>query len=264
MRMFLNVLVWLVPAAALAHVPGEHPADPNLHVDPSLKDCSVQFAPTLTQEAFRRFAREFGSLGAFKQSAPSTTLGRWGVWAGVEMFYFSVEERSAAWNDTFAHPDAYHELGSNLNFPKLRARLGITEKLDVGAYYTLNPSSNYGWLGLEARYGLLEQKEAMPVSLAVRGAYTKTLYVQDMDMHAVTADLTAGRTFFEALTPYLGVGGDLVLVRETADAVDLRGEAQLVPHLVGGFSLRLWHVSVGAELQLAEVTNYQVQLAAVF
>jgi hypothetical protein len=51
-------LALVLPATALA----EPPPDPNLHVDPSLKDCSVSFAPNLTQDAFRRFVREFGSV----------------------------------------------------------------------------------------------------------------------------------------------------------------------------------------------------------
>jgi hypothetical protein len=53
---------------ALAHGAGGHPPDPALHVDPSLEDCSVIFAPELTQAAFRRFARGFGSVSAFQQA----------------------------------------------------------------------------------------------------------------------------------------------------------------------------------------------------
>ena len=68
----------------------------------------------------------------------------------------------------------------------------------------------YGWLGLDMKYGLLQQNETMPVSLALRGAYTKTLYVEDMDMHALTADVTAGRTgrafIVSAMTATAGVG----------------------------------------------------------
>ena len=120
-RMIHVALVRLVPATALAHGAGGHAADPNLNVDASLEDCSVEFAPELTQGAFRRFAREFGSVAAFKQGAPPTTLGQWGFAVGVERIAFSVEEKSDAWNDTFAHPDAYHELGSDMAFPKLRA-----------------------------------------------------------------------------------------------------------------------------------------------
>ena len=263
-RMILVVLLWLAPASALAHGANGHAADPNLHVDPELDDCSVQFAPELSQGAFGRFAREFGLVAAFKQLSPPTTLGQWGFAIGLEQIWFSVEDHSDAWNDTFAHPDAYHELGSNIAFPKLRARFGVTDELDIGAFYTEQPNANYGWIGLEAKYGLLKQSERMPISLALRGAYTKTLYVEDMDMHAITADVSAGRTFWNVLTPYLGLGTDLVLARETSDAVELESEAQVVPHLVSGLEVRFWHVAVGAEAQLAALTSFQVQLSAVF
>jgi len=224
----------------------------------------VIFAPGLTQDAFRRFAREFGSVSAFKLTAAPTTLGQWGVALGLEQFSFSVEDKSAAWNDTFAHPDAYHELGSSQAFPKLRLRVGVTDHIDVGAFFTRNPLANYGWLGLEGRYGMLQQSQTMPISLALRGAYTKTLYVDDMDMHAITADLVAGRTFWNVFTPYLDLGTDLVLVRETTDAVELQSEAVVVPRVTGGFEVRFWHVALGTEAHLSALTSFQVQLAAVF
>jgi hypothetical protein len=257
-------LVMLVPAIALAHGEHGHPPDPDLHVNPSLDDCSVEFAPELTQDAFHRFAREFGSVSAFKHGAPPTTLGRWGFAAGVELIAFSVEEKSAAWNDTFAHPDAYHELGSDKKFPKLRLQLGVTDHLDVGAFYTENPNANYGWLGVEAKYGILSQRDDAPIALAVRGAYTKTLYVTDMDMHALSVDVSAGRTFWNILTPYVGVGTDAVLARETSDAVDLRDEAVVVPHLTAGFEVRYWHVAVGAEGQLSALNTVQAHVSAMF
>lgn len=260
----VTLALLLLPSTALAHGPNGHAADPNLHTDSSLEDCSVYFAPELTQGAFARFAREFGSVGAFKQASPPTTLGQWGFAVDVEQIWFSVDQYADAWNDTFAHPDAYHELGSDLGLPKLRLRLGVTENLDVGVFYTENPSANYGWLGLEAKYGLLQQSDSMPVALAARGAYTKTLYVDDMDMHALGADVTVGRTFWRIVTPYLGLGADAVLARETADVVELDDELQLAPHLTGGVEVRYWHVALGAEAQLATIPSVQAQLSAVF
>jgi hypothetical protein len=260
--MFLVVLMWLVPTAALAHGSDGHPADPNLRVDSGLEDCSVQFAPGLTQAAFGRFVREFGSVSAFKTSPP-TTLGKRGFAVGLEQFYFSLEDRSDAWNDTFAHPDAYHELGSSQAFPKVRLSVGVTDKIDVGAFYTRNLLANYGWLGLEVKYGLLQQSESKPIALALRGAYTKTLYVDDMDMHAVSADVAAGRTFWDVFTPYLGLGSDLVLARETSDAVDLQNEAQLVPRALGGLEVRFGYVALGAEAHVGALTSFQVQLSMV-
>jgi hypothetical protein len=257
-RTLLLGLALLLPVTALAAY------DPNLNVDPSVKDCSIRFAADLTQSAFSRFAREFGSVSASKQGAPPTTLGRGGFSVDVERISFSVEEKSAAWNDTFVHPDSSHELGSDLVLPKLRLRAGVTDDLDVGASYAQNPQANYGWLGLEAKYRVLQQREDMPVSLAIRGAYTKTLYVADMNMHAFTADVSIGRTFWSAVTPYLAAGADAVLVRETSPAVDLKDEALLVPHVTGGLEVRWWHVAVGAEVQVSALTSYQAQVSAVF
>jgi hypothetical protein len=68
-------------------------------------------------------------------------------------------------------------------------RFGVTDKLDLGAYWTRNPNANYGWLGLEAKYGFAQSAGETPVQFASRLAYTKTLYVHDMDMHTITAEV---------------------------------------------------------------------------
>ncbi|MCK6531451.1 MAG: hypothetical protein L6Q84_00660 [Polyangiaceae bacterium] len=254
---------WLSTAGASAHG-GSHAPDPALHVDPSLEDCEVQFAPELSQAAFRRFTREFGSVGAFKQMAPPNTLGLWRVAIGLEYMRFRVDEHSDAWNDTFAHPEPTHELGSELGYPKLKLRVGVADHTDVGLFFTMNPSSNYGWVGVDVKHALLRQSDSLPVTLAVRGAYTKTLFVSDMDMHALTADVSMGRTFWKALTPYVGVGGDLVLARETSPAVDLDTELVPTPHALVGLEASLWHVALGVEGQYGAIPTVQAQISAVF
>jgi opacity protein-like surface antigen len=259
-----KVIVAVAAVVVSAPLAARAAYDPNLHVDPSVDDCSVRFAPELTQGAFHTFAREFGSVSAFKQGAPPETLGAWRVALDVEQLYFSVDEKSAAWNDTFTHPDSSHELGASKAFPKLRLRVGVTDDLELGAYYTENLEANYGWLGVDAKYALLHQRDGAPVSLAVRAAYTKTLYVADMNMHAVTADVSVGRTLWNVLTPYVGLGGDTVLVRETSPAVDLEDEAIFVPRLTAGVEARWWHLGVGAEAHVAALTSYQLQVSAVF
>jgi opacity protein-like surface antigen len=224
----------------------------------------VRFASSLTQGAFRRFVREFGSVSAFKQVASPDALGRGRVLVGVEMIQFHVDDRSDAWNDTFAHPDADHSLGATQSFPKLKLRVGVSEALDVGAFYTENVSANYGWLGLDGKYALLREREDRPVSLAVRGAYTKTLHVSDMDMHALTADVSVGRRVWRGLSTYAGLGADGVFVRETSDAVDLRKERLIAPHLFGGVSATVGRrVSVGAEYTLGPRPSLHVQVGAV-
>lgn len=263
-HLFLVALMGLLPTMAFAHGADGHAADPALHVNPSLKDCSVQFAPGLTQAAFSRFAREFGSVSAFKMVSAPVALGRRGVAIGLEGISFTVEEHSDAWNDTFAHPDAFHELGADKKFPKARLRVGLTDRLDIGAFYTRNPNANYGWLGFEAKYGLLRQDETTPVSLAFRGAYTKTLYVDDMDMHAATVDVAVARTFRRLFTPYVGAGNDVVYARETTDTVALKDELLIIPHAIGGLEVRYGHAALGAEVQQGALTSVQLQLTALF
>ena len=250
------LLVTAAPAAAQS-------STPPLHEDPSVDDCSVRFAPTLSQGAFRRFVREFGSVSAFKQVSSPGTLGKGRVLVGIETMAFTIDDRADAWNDTFTHPDGAHPLGSTQKFPKLKLRVGVTDDLDVGAFYTRNLEANYGWLGIDGTYRILSESERAPVSLAVRGAYTKTLHVSDMDMHAFTVDVSAGRKIGGIVTPYVGVGADAVLARETSDVVDLRRETTVSPHLLAGLDVRLGRVALGGELTLGARPSVQVQIGAV-
>jgi opacity protein-like surface antigen len=237
---------------------------PALHVDSTLKDCSVKFASTLTQSAFHRFVREFGSVSAYKQSASASTLEPGRLMLGIEMINFTVDEHSPAWNDTFAHPNDHHPLGSEKSFPKLELRAGIARNMDVGVYFARNPNANYGWLGLDTKYRLLDESEGSPVNLAMRAAYTKTLYVRDMKMHSGTIDVAVGRQFWGSVRPYVGVGGDGVLARETSDAVNLHNENIFVPHVFGGADVTLWRrVTVGAAVSRGALWSTQVQVGAV-
>ena len=250
------LLVSAAPVAAQSSVPP-------LHEDPSVDDCSVRFASSLSQGAFRRFVREFGSVSAFKQVSPPGTLGKGRVLFGIEYMAFTIDDRADAWNDTFTHPDGEHPLGSTLEFPKLKLRVGVTDDLDVGAFYTRNFEANYGWLGIDGTYRVLTESEGAPASVAVRGAYTKTLYVSDMDMHALTVDVSVGRRLGGSVTPYVGVGADGVLARETSDAVNLRRETIVAPHLLAGFDVGLGRLALGAELTLGARPSLQVQIGAV-
>lgn len=251
------------PLQAL-HAQHDHGNHPPLHVDGSYRECHVRFAPGLTQSAFARFVREFGSVSAYKQMAPATTLGRGKLAVGMEMMTFQIDHWSDAWNDTFAHPDADHELGARQNFPKIKVRYGLTDDLDVGAFFTRNPLANYGWVGVDGKYRLLSEDENKPVSVAVRGAYTKTLFVTDMDMHAITADISMERRMGSFLRPYVGLGADAVYARETSSTVNLRNEATVVPHLIGGLDVRLpGRVTLGAEYTMGARSSMAVQVGAV-
>lgn len=255
----------ILAAAAPLQAQHDHSghSHPPLHVNAGLDDCSVEFSSRLTQASFRRFAREFGSVSAFKQAGSATVLRKGQLSIGLELMSFNVDEHADAWNDTFAHPNDHHPLGSDLDFPKIKARYGISDDADVGAFWAKNPKANYGWFGVDGKWRVLSQEKGKPLSLAVRGAYTKTLYVSDMDMHAITADVSVERKVRWGLRPYLGVGADGVLARETSSAVNLRDEALVAPHAFTGVAATvLGRVDLALEFTAGARPSTQIQVAA--
>lgn len=260
-RLSLAALLCLLPASARAH---EAHDGPPLHVGTGYKECFVKFAPELTQEAFGRFVREFGSVSAFDLAGSPRPLGRGHVAIAIEDLGFGLEDHAAAWNDTFAHPDAEHDLGDQQLVPSVRVRAGVNDRLDAGAFFTRNPWSNYGWFGLEAWYALARRGEGATADLSVRAAYTRTLYVQDMRMQAFTADLAVGRPLNGWLSSYVAAGGDLVLARETSAVVDLESESPFVPHVLGGLEARAWRFTLGAQARLAALNGVKLRVGTAF
>jgi hypothetical protein len=256
------ILLLTLPAPVFAH--GDDAHGPPLHVDPRVRDCEVRFASSLTQEAYHRFVREFGSVAAFKQAGPPQTLGRRQVALSVEYIAFNIDDKSNAWNDTFVHPSATHELGSDLAFPKLRLRAGVSETTDIGLFFAKNPQSNYGWIGIDVLHTVLRQDSGMPVTVACRGAYTKTLFIDDMDMHALTGDLSVGRRLWAPFTAYVGAGCDWIAARETSGAVDLDTEFVEAGHLFAGAEVEWWHIALGAEAQWGAVRTTHLQASTRF
>lgn len=240
-------------------------AHPSLHVDPSVKECSIRFDSMLTQEAFHQFVREFGSVSAFKQMAPPSTLGNGKLLAGIEITTFTVDEHDSAWNDTFTHPHDEHPLGSRQTFPKFKFRMGVGEDTDIGAFYTQNFAANYGWIGVDLKQRLIKEGESLPVTSAIRGAYTKTIVVTDMDMHALTADWSFEKSITDNIKPYLGAGTDYIYAKNKSHAVTLRDESVFFPHIFGGVDFTLWQsLSIGVELTMGALHSTQIQIAGVF
>src|SRR5690349_24628684 len=80
------------------------------------------------------------------------------------------DETKPAWNDTFVHPDSTHWLkeSDRLAFPGITARVGITNRLDAGLYFTKNPGANYGFAGGQLQYNILNTSKW---SVAGRGNF---------------------------------------------------------------------------------------------
>ncbi|MCC6621873.1 MAG: hypothetical protein IT385_11495 [Deltaproteobacteria bacterium] len=224
----LVVACGLLPTRALAH--GGDLSDPRvvLHVGDSYESCYFDLHPELKAGELRHFAAEGGQLIRFRQTSGADTLGAGTVDIGVGYQMFFLDDSKGAWNNTMSHPDAEHYLGQELPAPFLTLRFGITDDVDGELYGTLNPLSNYGFVGLAAKIRVLEQDERTPVSIAVRPSVSGLVGPSELQTWNVSIDLSVSRSF-GGLTPFLGVAASTTIAAETSDDVDLAVQAAVRP-----------------------------------
>src|SRR5262245_59777409 len=123
-----------------------HGADPQLHVGNEYESCYLDLHPELTQSEFRQFAREAGLAARFQQLAPAPTLGVGRLQISLGFTASVIDDSEGAWNNTFSHPESDHWLGDVQKFPRLILRYGVSDAVDLGAWGTLNPQSNFGFV----------------------------------------------------------------------------------------------------------------------
>lgn len=228
-----------------------------LHVNHDIKDCSIEFDPSLTQSQFRKFTREGSMLGTFKLLAPAEPLGAKKIQVGIDYSITRINDEDPAWNNTFTHPHETHYLGDVREIPKLFARMGLSDRIDVGLYFTKNLNANYGFLGGEMKYAHFQQP-GKPFASAMRASYTTLLGVHDMDFHIMSLDYSISKRF-NRMTPYLGLGGNLAWAIETTSKVNLDNETVLTPRGIIGTRFSLSFFSLTAEMDISALSTFSIR-----
>jgi hypothetical protein len=228
-----------------------------LHVNPAFENCSIELDPSLTQSQFHKFTREAGMFLTFKLLAPAEPLGAKKFELGLEYSRFRIDDSDPAWNNTFSHPDENHYLGEVIKMPKLFARMGVSDRIDVGFYFTKNPEANYGFLGGEMKYAFF-QEPAKPAAAAVRASYATLLGVDDMDFHVFGVDVSTSKNL-GMLTPYLGIGVNLARGIETTSKVNLDNETILTPRGIIGARFSISIISLTAEMDIAALSTFSLR-----
>jgi len=228
-----------------------------LNVNPGIRECSIELDPSLTQSQFHKFTREAAQFITFKLMSPAEPLGAKKFQVGIDYSITRIDDADAAWNNTFSHPHAEHYLGDRIAMPKLFARMGVSDRIDVGFYFTKNPEANYGFMGGEIKYAVFMESEKA-VAMAVRTTYATLLGVEDLNFHLLGADLSASKKI-GVLSPYLGVGANLGRTIETTSKVNLNNETVLTPRGIIGARLSLSFLSLTAEMDVAEVSTLSLR-----
>jgi hypothetical protein len=189
--------------------------------------------------------------------APAEPLGAKKFQVGLEYSRLRIEDADPAWNNTFSHPDEHHYLGDVIGMPKLFARMGLSDRIDAGVYFTKVPEANYGFLGGEMKYAFF-QEPVKPAAAAVRASYATLLGVDDMNFHVFGVDVSTSKNL-GMLTPYLGIGVNLARAIETTSKVKLDNETVLTPRGIIGARFSLSLFSLTAEMDIAELSTFSLR-----
>ena len=227
-------------------------------IDPSVKSCSMNISPSLTQDQWHRFTREIGAIASYKSLASAQTLGKGNVNLVLNGGYTPVDQHNPAWINTFVHPDEDCPLGDAIELPTLQARVGLTDKVDVGGYWINAFDANYGLVGGEVKYAFLSESRKRP-AMAVRGSFSLLTGVPDFNVQLIGYDLIASKNV-SVVTPYVGFRENLVIGTETTSKVDLDREVLGVSQGYFGVEYRVWSISLAAEYNISTVNTSAVAL----
>jgi hypothetical protein len=207
MRTFATVISALGLVATLAAAPASAQQFFSLH-------------PELTKDEFKEFIAELGPVMRFRQVGDTTTLGKGNFDIGVQFANTLLNDPAGVWNNTVSDPTAYHRLGRSISFPRVVARFGVSDRVDVGAFGGLDPNGKYGLLGVDTKIALLQQGPTMPVSVSIRPSIGTLIAPSEVWAGTASVDLSVSRAF-GPVSPYVGVAATTSGAMERSKNVDL-------------------------------------------
>ena len=235
-----------------------------LHVNDRWDECSFVLDPSLTQEAWHQFIREAGLVIYFRPLTSAKPLGVKNFEISLLNWGTTIDDADAAWNDTFSHPDSTHTLfdGNALLIPGLMFRVGVTDRIDIGTYFTKNPSANYGFYGGQVQYNVLNDSKKN-LAAAVRFSFIKMFGPEDLNASVYGLDILASKDF-SRFSPYVGVSGYLSRAQETTSKVNLENENVFGLQGMVGIAVNISVLRIGGEINFAKVPGYSFKVGFAF
>lgn len=263
MKRFLAITGALALVAALSSADAHAQSAPQLHVSDQYRSCFFELHPELTQAEFDDFARELGSILRFRPLGETTPLGKGHYDIGLQYTTTRIDDSKGAWNNTMSHPAGDHYLGDAIVMPRIVARVGVAERVDVGAWGSINTASNYGVVGFDATVALLKESDGYPVSLSIRPSISSLIGPKDVWVGNTSVDVAASRTF-GALTPYGGVGTMASTAIARTDAVSVDQATATSSLAYAGVAYRWRALELSAEVEKATLVSYGFRIGTRF
>ncbi|HVZ49235.1 MAG TPA: hypothetical protein VG916_10660 [Gemmatimonadaceae bacterium] len=237
----------------------------HLHVSNRWKECSIQLDPSLTPAAWKQFTEEAGIVAYFRPIADARPMGRGRFDLSMMQYKTSIDDAAPAWNDTFVHPDSTHWLfeGDGLKFPGLVGRYGLTDRTDVGVYFTQSPGANYGFYGAEVQHAFMDPRESA-WGVAARISAVSLFGPDDVDLTVAGFDVLASRTIrfngWASVSPYAGWSSYLSHSHEKSPVVDLADQTAAGSFGTMGATVQLSWMKIGVEYNAAKVRSTSLKI----
>jgi hypothetical protein len=250
--------IW-APALLLTLGAQQLPAQ-TLHLNDKWDECAIVFDPALTQAAFHQFVDELALVVYFRPMVSARPLGKGKIEFAIIQQSSRIDAADAAWNDTFSHTDSTHWLfeGDALAIPGVTLRAGVTDRIDVGAYFTKSIGANYAFLGGQVQYNLVDDTQRNFAG-AARLSAVRVLGPEDVSAGVYGADLLVSRNLW-VFSPYAMVSGYLSQGSEKTAKVNLDSERVLGVQGTMGVAARISFLRLGAEYSVGKVNGYSFKI----
>ena len=223
----------------------------------------VSFDRTYTQQNFRDFSEEIGSVLLYRAIGPAVSLGITGFSLGVEIMASDINENKDYWKKAVGdgNPPSYL-VNSRISFTK-----GLPLDFDAGVVLgkVLDPDIPY--FGGEVRYAVLKDRALVP-GVTIRGSYSQTFNVDQLDLKTYGLDLSVSKGFGVGIKiiPYGGLGMSWVSSKAShlTAGLNLDKEEFSQTHGFLGARLEMGFLAITAEVDYGVIPSYNLQLGFVF
>jgi hypothetical protein len=223
----------------------------------------VSFNRTYTQQNFRDFSEEVGSALLYRSIGPAVSLGITGFNLGVEIIASDINENKDSWKKAVSdgNPPPYL-VNSRITFIK-----GLPWDFDAGIVLGKIWDPEIPYFGAEARYAILKDRDLIP-GLTIRGTYSQTFNVDQLDMKTYGLDLSVSKGFGVGIKiiPYAGVGVSWVSSKASnlTPGLSLDKEEFSKTHGFLGARLEMGILAITAEVDYGAIPSYNLQVGLSF
>ncbi len=252
----LGLAAIAAPAPAGAQTTGSGSPAAQLPVNDAHRSNVFDLPSGLTTEQFKAFTAELGSVLRFRQVGDAATLGKGKVEVSAQVSNTPFDDSKGIWSTG-------HHLGRSVSFPQVVARIGVSDRVDLGVWGGLDPQVKYGLAGVDTKIALLRQSDGRPVSVSVRPSITTLVYPTQVLIGTASVDLSVSRAY-GPVSPYAGVAASSSGAIERSKSVELDPVSAGRSLAFAGLSYRWRTLTLSAEVEKGARVNYAFRVGTRF